>query len=579
MDEKRTVVNISMPSDLRRLRVDKTAHYRLTRDIDMQGKIHNPAGNEASPFTGILDGNGFAIKNMVMPYSSSDGNLGIVSRNQGIIRNLRLENVTVTADEKTCHAGCFAGINEGQITGCQVNGSFTGAGAAGGIAGVNSGRIENCFVELKLGHSAALVGELTDGEITGSLASGSPLVGQMTGGKLEDCIMDSTALPAVQSLTGGKAAYLYRDPHSDEELTPGQYTLRALAVEHMYRMATIPWSPDAELNWKTVYGHESVTQHYEAGKTYYGMPYTNKYGSFERFQYCFNPNGTLKDFIKAAPTGYDGFDLYVGNDCSGGVYWAWSRIGCSFSFRFTGDAMPLEEGGTLPVGEYDFEAGMETDQIRDLNGEQKLAESYAKLYMGDAILQRTRAAGGHIRLVAQTPVVYRRQDGTIDLDNSYMLTHEQGGNGGPARALGGWNSTWLTNHRYTFRDLYKTHYIPITIRELREGIRPRAKLEQQVTGINTGRVSSNWRIISTTAKVLEGEREIWSDTVFTAVHPFDPETQDTAARSTVREVDLSVHSQNWQEALLQPGKAYSYTVEVLLGNGEILTTEPISIQV
>ena len=241
--------------------------------------------------------------------------------------------------------------------------------------------------------------------------------------------------------------------------------------------------------------------------------------------------------------------------------------------------MPLEEGGTLPVGEYDFEAGMETDQIRDLNGEQKLAESYAKLYMGDAILQRTRAAGGHIRLVAQTPVVYRRQDGTIDLDNSYMLTHEQGGNGGPARALGGWNSTWLTNHRYTFRDLYKTHYIPITIRELREGIRPRAKLEQQVTGINTGRVSSNWRIISTTAKVLEGEREIWSDTVFTAVHPFDPETQDTAARSTVREVDLSVHSQNWQEALLQPGKAYSYTVEVLLGNGEILTTEPISIQV
>lgn len=575
---ERPVVNICAASDLRRLRVDKTAHYRLTRDIDMEGRIHNPAGNENSPFTGILDGNGFAIKNMVMPYSSSDGNLGIVSRNQGIIRNLRLENVTVTADEKTCHAGCFAGINEGQIIGCHVSGTFTGAGAAGGIAGVNRGTIENCFVDVKCDR-AALAGELSDGEISGCQASCGPLVGQMIGGKLLECVMDAVALSAVQSFTGGEATYLYRDPHSDDKLTPGQYTLRALAVEHMYRMATIPWSPDVELNWKTVYGHESVTQRYEVGKTYYGMPYTNKYGSYERFLYCFNPDGTLKDFIKAAPTGYDGFDLYVGNDCSGGVYWAWSRIGCSFSFRFTGDAMPLEEGGTLPVGEYAFEPGMETDQIRDLNGEQKLAESYAKLYFGDAILQRTKAGGGHIRMISQTPVVYRRFDGTIDLDNSYMLTHEQGGNGGPARLMGGWNSTWLTNHRYTFRDLFNTHYIPITIRELREGVRPQATLKEEVAGINTGRVSSNWRIISTTAKVLEGEREIWSDTVFTAIHPFDPDTYDTAARSTIREVELSVHRENWQESLLQSGKTYRYTVEVLLGNGEILTTAPIRIQV
>jgi hypothetical protein len=302
------------------------------------------------------------------------------------------------------------------------------------------------------------------------------------------------------------------------------------------------------------------------------MPYTNKYGSLERFEACFNPDGTLKDFIKEIPKGYDGFDLYMGSDCSGSVYWAWNRVGCSFSFAFTGDAMPCTEGGTLPVGDYAFAPGMETDQIRDQNGEQIMAESYAKLYLGDAILQRTKAGGGHIRLISQTPVIYRKCDGSIDLDNSYILSHELGGNLGGWRTLKGWDTPWLINHRYTFRELYKTHYIPITIRELQEGIAPQPTLEERDIRLNAGSVASNWRIISTTAKVLDGEREIWRDCVFTAVHPFDKETQDVMARSTVREVDLTVHGKNWRDGILLPGKRYTYLVEVLLGNGETLTT-------
>lgn len=579
MNEERSVVNICMPSDLRRLRVDKTAHYRLTRDIDMEGRVVNPAGNEGSPFTGIFDGNGFAIRNFVMPYSSSDGNMGIVSRNQGIIRNLRLENFTVCADEKTRHMGCFAGINEGEISGCHVSGKLTGSGVAGGIAGINSGSIQNCFVALEPTDAAGLVGKHIAGVVSGCQVRRGTLVGQMTGGSLIDCaVCETTPLSPLGVHTAGEAAYLYRDSHSDEDLTPGQHALRTRAVEHMYRMATISWRPDAQLNWETVYGHASVTQCYEAGKTYYGMPYTNKYGAMERFTACFNSDGTLKDFIKAMPKGYDGFDLYMGNDCTGAVYWAWNRVGCSFSFTFTADAMPYAGCGILPVGDYAFAPGMETDQIRDLNGEQKMAESYAMLYFGDAVLQRTTAKGGHIRLVSRTPVVYRRQDGTIDLENSYILTHEQGGNLGACRNMGGWNTTWLTDYRYTFRDLCDTHYIPITIRELRDGDSPAPVLEERISGINSGEVSSNWRIISTKAKVLEGEKEIWSDRVFTAVHPYNTETQDTAARSTVRRVNLTVHNQNWREDLLLPGKTYTYTVEVMLGNGEVLTTKPITVK-
>lgn len=583
VNEEQSVVNICMPSDLRRLRVDKTAHYRLTRDIDLEGRVWNPVGNGKSPFTGILDGNGFKISNMVMPYSSSDGNMGIVSRNQGIIRNLHLEDITVTADTQTRNVGTFAGINDGEITGCRVSGKLMGNGIAGAVAGVNSGSIENCCVQMEVYGGVGVVGKLTAGTVTAcdmaGIADGAALVGEMTGGQVKDCIISGEAPLAIGSKTGGKAEYLYKDPsHSDNDLTPGQYALRSEAVAYMEHMATVPWTPDAELNWSTVYGHESVTQRYEAGKTYYGMPYTNKYGSLERFHACFHPDGTLKDFIKEIPKGYDGFDLYMGNDCSGGVYWAWNRIGCSFSFSFTRAALPWQDSGTLPVGPYTYGWDMNTDEMRDKNSEQMMAQSYAQLYFGDAVVQFTGEKGGHIRMVSQTPVIYRKCDGSIDLDNSYILCHEQGGNLGGWRNLKGWNTSWLTHHRYTFRDLYDTHYIPITIRELRDGDSPAPVLEERISGINIGEVSSNWRIISTKAKLLEGEKEIWSDRVFTAVHPYNTETQDTAARSTVRRVNLTVHNQNWREDILLPGKTYTYTVEVMLGNGEVLTTKPITVK-
>lgn len=567
MNEQGQVINICMPSDLRRLRVDKTAHYRLIRDIDMEGILVNPVGNAGSPFTGILDGNGFTIKNFVMTYSSSDGNMGIISRNQGVIRNLRLENVTIIADEKTVDLGAFAAINEGEISGCRVSGTLTGSG--GGIAGVNSGQIRDCCVMLDIRGGGGLVGKLTGGTVTGcqmdgTVADGNALVQEQTGGELLACLVNCPGT-AIGSRTGGQASWSYRDfSHSDDDLTPGQYALRKQAVEHMYRMATVSWTPDAELNWKTVYGHQSVTQRYEAGKTYRGMPYTNKYGSLERFEACFNPDGTLKDFIKESPNGYDGFDLYMGNDCSGSVYWAWCRVGCSFSFGFTGTAMPWARCGTLPVGDYEFSPDMETDQIRDLNGQQKMAESWAKMYFGDAILQRTTAKGGHIRLVSQTPVVYRRQDGTIDLDNSYLLAHEQGGNLGGCRNLGGWDTTWLVNHRYSFRELYNTHYIPITIRELQEGVSPEPELR-----LEGGVVRSNYRIISTTMKLVSPAGEpLWSHSAFTAVHPYDPQTQDTLARSTVRQVDLSVHLEHCPR--IPDSKR---VLEVLLGNGDTYQLE------
>ena len=55
-------------------------------------------------------------------------------------------------------------------------------------------------------------------------------------------------------------------------------------------------------------------------------------------QYALDEDGYIKDWLYDMEA-YDGFDLYMGNDCSGGVYWAWNRIGCSFSFSFTRSAI------------------------------------------------------------------------------------------------------------------------------------------------------------------------------------------------------------------------------------------------
>ena len=602
-------IELNTAADLRQFRTNKDGYYKLTRDIDLGGAVWNPACTGVGPFLGVLDGNGYRISNFVLSYPTmTDGKMGLLGANQGTIRNLHLTDVTIRTNEQTNAVGAFTAENFGTIENCRVAGTLEAAEGAitcgGAICGKNNGKIINCTSDLKITWN-----------VPGAAVGG--IAGQSYGGEITECYVNShmeICQEATAGLLVGKVEYTpvrecrvlgmgkqgdgnisalvghiqksqctgcrVRDWQvNDDNITPESMALREKAVAHMYKMGTVAWTPDVQLFFANMYKQSAATQTFRAGRTHYGMPYTNKYGSLERFMYCFEPDGTLKSFIKEMPNGAEGFDLYMGNDCSGAVYQAWLRIGCSFSFKACFDARPNSTGGTLPVGDYIWEGNEHTNQICLRNGEQRMAESYAKLRKGDAVVVYENVLGGHhIRMVDSCPVVVRSQDGTIDMGSSYITVHEQGGNLGSNKDHPSWESSWLIHHKWTFRKLWETYYVPITIQELQTGVMPERILEDGVTGLNAGTVSSNYRILSTRAVVEDAAgTEVWSDLKFTAVAHFEEETCDDAARSTIRSVNLADHAESWTPAVLETGKQYNYFVEVLLGTGETLTTRKLKI--
>ncbi|MCL2370469.1 MAG: Ig-like domain-containing protein [Firmicutes bacterium] len=126
---------ISTPADLQALQpltqAQNNGLYMLANDIDMTGIDFTPIGHYESytrpelniGFTGVLDGNGFAIRNLSMNNSTNGGS----DRNAGLFRFLRRD----------------ASVRNLSI----IGGTITNGGIVGTIAGNNEGIIENVFIQ------------------------------------------------------------------------------------------------------------------------------------------------------------------------------------------------------------------------------------------------------------------------------------------------------------------------------------------------------------------------------------------------------------------------------------------------
>lgn len=134
-------------------------HFRLVNDIDLGG-IENGElqliGRDPIPFTGVFDGDGHVILNLVLPTGGLFECVGC----EGIIKNLGLINVVTTCctlvrivEEgglvENCWvenaiingSGSVGGLiveNRGRILECRFQGSVLGDGGVGGIVGRNS---------------------------------------------------------------------------------------------------------------------------------------------------------------------------------------------------------------------------------------------------------------------------------------------------------------------------------------------------------------------------------------------------------------------------------------------------------
>jgi len=514
---------------------DKGYTFVLKADIDLNGADWIPAAK----FNGTFNGNGKTISNVKITKGATAEaeNLGFFGQvNAGSsVMDLNLRNVSITATAKANYMGLVAGSNRGSITNVTATGIITdtrtekpGAynlcyGALVGGCSVDGGEVKYTLT----GGTGLTVTDSQGNKTEGLCADVKFVI------SADDSIVNKEGVagwaPDYTEVSG-----TYCDSsNATTLLSETERTRRKTVVDRMYQMGTVKWTPSTTFTFTrsessgsgTLAPGHTHSNVYEAGEVYTGIPYVGgEPGSYERFLSqmkaakttingveCYQTLDNLKDGtrinITGEPTTISGHVEYIGSNCSYAVQWAWAAIspsrvanddgaiyGGAHIYSATGvvpTASNQAASGALPVGGYEvpesYASGLSTRDTASLIAhvtEQGMAEAYAQTHMGDAITYAeyyldsegvNQTTNSHIRLVAADPVIIRNSDGSIDLEKSYVLTHEQGDGLNDNRDENGnkvkytdpdtgyiyykKHTSWRINHKYTLSVLLtKTGY-------------------------------------------------------------------------------------------------------------------------
>ena len=155
-------------------------HFVMVNDVNLAqftGTQFNIIGNDSNAFTGVFDGNDFAISNFTYTCTNTN-NIGIFGRvgtyddSNAVIKDLTLIDPNVNAGTGDRVGSLVGLLNYGTINNCYAEGgSVSGNFTVGGLAGYNKGTISNCYA----------TGSVSGFNFTGGLAGFSP------SGTISDC--------------------------------------------------------------------------------------------------------------------------------------------------------------------------------------------------------------------------------------------------------------------------------------------------------------------------------------------------------------------------------------------------------
>jgi len=140
-------------------------HIKLMSNVDLNNRTYATSVIAADtyclhytafdgvPFSGVFDGNGFIISNLTINTGEERhdylGLFGKIEGSDSVVKNLGMENFTITSDYVSYYIGGLCGWNnEGDISNCYFTGSIISASRSyylGGLCGKNEyGNITNC---------------------------------------------------------------------------------------------------------------------------------------------------------------------------------------------------------------------------------------------------------------------------------------------------------------------------------------------------------------------------------------------------------------------------------------------------
>lgn len=138
---------ISRLDQLQKMQEFPESHFILTGDIDASetsaGEGFDPIGDNTTPFTGSLDGDGFTISNLTInrPTEEYVGLFGVIDGG-ATVTDLYIQSADVTGENEV---GILAGSNDGDILNSYTTGTVNGLDNIGGFVGRNNGLVQQSF--------------------------------------------------------------------------------------------------------------------------------------------------------------------------------------------------------------------------------------------------------------------------------------------------------------------------------------------------------------------------------------------------------------------------------------------------
>lgn len=598
------IYQIHSVEGLKNMAAHPDGSFELLCDIDMGGTTWSPL----DAFTGKLNGSGFCIFNFCIDTADGQGNIGFFGQLAGEVQDLTLRQVTMTTTAQTKQAGLWAGTvtDTGKLLRCATKDCAVQADALadgatiGAVAGINHGQLRNSEVQIDLTVGAAgaaevggIVGNGADGSIQyvknkGALqiTNGSTKhVGLFAGAVTPDTEILGAVFLGTESAIDGQvflnfagtgesekiSGCAYRDNTPRQAETSEIQAARDKVEAAMRAQGEIVWRVPENLAFSCHCDMPSCYGVLSANMEIHGVLYNHKCGSLARLQYCLGDDNVLDEWAYLGD--YDGFDMYIGNDCSGAIKQAYMTVSGDLDYSTTTYMNPAQKVGTVPVGDWEWDLDpipqYTTDYIT-ATGEERMLQAYACLRKGDFTVNIVEA-GGHARMAAEDAVIVRDSRGNIDANESYVLMHEQGA----PRTLYPYYSSWLIDQKYTFAQLMEDSFVPATLEELVTGEfeTPQATLENGVDGkpgLTTGMIQANFYLDSVTMTIQDSNGEtVFDQTMFNTVDKItDSNSLNRTIRRNIRQFALARFATPLGECMFELGETYQCTVTAHLGSGD-----------
>lgn len=395
--------------------------------------------------------------------------------------------------------------------------------------------------------------------------------------------------------------------------------LREYVVDYIRKEANINWSVkddtkyfdechlvilDENDNWKAFreFGSHIHDREFVPGVTYIGMPYTHGQANLYLFDEAFTDDShsefslEAKSYIenslfyKDGYVGLGGVDFLIGNDCSGAVYSAWSRVTSQLDFDddpwLTAYLLPWKRDDILAVGDYYDKLNSHIDKTLSSSDQilknamfsndysiNELAECFAKLKPGDGVIYCINGSG-HIRMVSEEPNIVRKDDKTIDTKLSTIKCIGQGdglSDGHGHNNLGKGITTWYEGD-YSLDVLMSSYYIPVTIKALndydeeKEALTYNISLDNEVNNIYDlfkSKIECNYDIDLIEVIIKDGDEIIYDDT---RVNKLPINVKVERISNVAYGIDTEVWRKDKKEAILNN----TFVFEDILEPGEVL---------